>query len=107
MTTPQIIMIALLALTAWVNIINNGDHYTKNALGTLLVSAPLMTTILWAGGYWEVINAPQIITIILMTLNCCTAMTNHGKQVQYTGYLTVVLDIPLVVGIYYWGGFWG
>ena len=106
MTTPQIIMVILLTLGTATNLLKAGEYYTKNALSTILVSAPLITTVLWCGGYWEVVNAPQIITIILMTLNCVFALVNHGKRTKYTGAIALA-DLAVIVALYWWGGFWG
>ena len=105
MTNPQIIMIVLLALSGSINFIKNGETYTKNAFHTIFISAPLVATVLWFGGFWEVVGAPQIITIIIMTMNCVFALSNHGKTETYRA-LAVVVDLPLIIGLYWWGGFW-
>ena len=106
MTTPQTIMIVLLTIAAATNLLKNGEYYTKNALHTVLFSLPLMVTVLWAGGYWEVIAAPQIIHIVIMTLNCVFALINHGERVKYLG-VGVIIDLPMIVALQWLGGFWG
>lgn len=106
MTNPQILMLALLSFAAAATLLKNGERYTKNAAHTILISAPLMTTVLWAGGYWEALNAPQIVTIILMTFNCTTSLALHGREEKHN-FLAAVADTAIIVALYWWGGFWG
>ena len=50
-------------------------------------------------------GAPQIIMIILMTLNVTVNILQHGKTTTKNGVTTLFLDLPLTVGLLYWGGF--
>jgi len=52
-------------------------------------------------------GAPQIIMIVLITLNVANSIFNHGKTKQINGASTLFIDLPLTVGILYWGGFFG
>jgi hypothetical protein len=52
-------------------------------------------------------GAPQIIMIVLITLNVANAVFNHGKTREHNGLSTLLIDMPITVGLLYWGGFFG
>ena len=51
-------------------------------------------------------GAPQIIMVVLITLNVANNIFNHGKTKEVNGATAVLIDLPLTVGLLYWGGFW-
>ena len=50
-------------------------------------------------------GAPQIIMIVLITLNVTVNILQHGEETKKNGLQALAVDMPLTVGLLYWGGF--
>ena len=50
-------------------------------------------------------GAPQIIMVVLITLNVAVNILQHGQEIKRNGLQALLIDMPLTVGILYWGGF--
>ena len=105
MGIPQIIMIVLIAIGTALHIIKHGEEYKRGGVA-LLVNLPLMVGVLYYGGFFTTLAAPQIIMIVLLTINATTSLLFSGKYVKYNGFACLI-DVPLQVGLLQWGGFWG
>lgn len=49
-------------------------------------------------------NAPQVITIVLMSFSIAAALLLHGKSTKINFFLTTI-NTAAWAGLLYWGGF--
>ena len=98
-----------MALVLVLSLVSNSTktEFTKNAFHVVFFNLPLVVGLLYFGGFWESMKTPQIITIILFTVNVVLAIVNHGKTVKSLGFFWSVVDFLVIVGLFKWGGFWG
>lgn len=52
-------------------------------------------------------NAPQIIMIVLLALNLFINLLKHGEKQGSYSFWTSLVNAGIVVGLLWWGGFWG
>ena len=70
-----------------------------------LVYIIVYITLLYFGGFWNVLRAPQIIMMIFFILYLLLKSSVHGEMIQSTGILYTIFAIFLDCLILYWGGF--
>ena len=106
MEIPQILMIGLLTAALAIHYVRDGRTYPYNGLNALLVNLPLMLLLLFLGDFFAVMEAPQIIMIVLMTVNTVVAALKHEDHGRKYNFVAALLDTPITVGLLWWGGFW-
>jgi len=62
-------------------------------------------TLLYFGGFWDSLKAPQIIMSIFFFLYLLFKMKAHGEKIESTGFLYILIAVFLDCSILYWGGF--
>ena len=50
-------------------------------------------------------STPAIIWCVLAGMTLVAKCLTHGKQTPVNAFLYILFDLPLAVGLLYWGGF--
>ena len=52
-------------------------------------------------------GAPEIIMICMLAANSGLVIAKNGQTRKYDAVTTVLVDLPITVGLLIWGGFFG
>lgn len=103
---PQITYLVVSIIFTAVHILNTGKKYRWNSFLLAPVSA-VSYSCLALGGFFRSIEAPQVISLVLLAVSILGYLLVHGTEQRYLSIKAAVFNLIACVGLCYWGGFFG
>lgn len=100
-------MVTLILFDLSANILYHGKHKSKNTVNALLLLIPVESLILYVGGFWKIIEWPQVTLFMLYVASIAIyVFYRKGNNAVFNAYTTFVTQTTLIF-LYYAGRFFG